>query len=158
MSQDLIERLRHRAKFDTAEAGHCAAFTRSTGMNASTIGRQNNKPIWMVERHDQDDGSITYEIWDHNPETYRRITSVNDSLDEEGENARKDAETIARAVNSHDDMLAALRSAEIKLSRYMEIHGPKGQDPLAGTYSGGLSVEYEASLNTIRAAISKATS
>lgn len=54
-------------------------------------------------------------------------------------------------------MLEALHSAEIKLARYMCIHGPNSAEPLRGTYSGGLSAEYEASLNTIRAAIAKAT-
>ena len=32
----------------------------------------------MVERHDQEDGSITYEIWDERPESYRRLCSLNE--------------------------------------------------------------------------------
>lgn len=49
------------------------------------------------------------------------------------------------------DMLRALQSAEIKLARYMEVHGKDG------TYIGGLAAEYDASLAVVRAAIAKAT-
>lgn len=63
---------------------------------------------YVVERHDQDDGSITYEIWDHRPDSYRRLCSINehdDSLEfdeDDGKpphNAKSDAELIVRALN-----------------------------------------------------------
>jgi hypothetical protein len=66
-------------------------------------------------------------------------------------------EDLATIVDRHDELLAACRSAEIKLARYMEIHGPKAPEGSRGTYVGGLSAEYEASLAIIRTAIAKAT-
>jgi hypothetical protein len=62
---------------------------------------------YVVERHDQEDGSITYEIWDHRPETYRRLCSLNEWNDGGGEDdeerelstAKADAELIVRALN-----------------------------------------------------------
>lgn len=63
---------------------------------------------YVVERHDQEDGSITYEIWDHRPDSYRRLCSINehnDSLEFSDEDkrpqhsARSDAALIVRALN-----------------------------------------------------------
>ena len=63
---------------------------------------------YVVERHDQEDGSITYEIWDYRPETYRRLCSLNEwndggAEDDEEEHdlstAKDDAELIVRALN-----------------------------------------------------------
>lgn len=62
---------------------------------------------YVVERHDQDDGSITYEVWDHRPESYRRLCSLNEWNDGGAEDdeerdlstAKDDAELIARALN-----------------------------------------------------------
>jgi hypothetical protein len=63
---------------------------------------------YVVERHDQEDGSISYEIWDHRPESYRRLCSVSDSDDSETYSdeyrrpqhcAKSDAEMIVRALN-----------------------------------------------------------
>ena len=62
---------------------------------------------YVVERHDQENGSITYEIWDYRPDTYRRLCSLNewndggDEDDEEHElsTAKDDAELIVRALN-----------------------------------------------------------
>ena len=50
---------------------------------------------WVVERHDQEDGSISYEVWDYDPANYRRVVVLNDSEIEEGKNARRDAYMIA---------------------------------------------------------------
>lgn len=73
--------------------------------------------------------------------------------------SRDGAEADGTLIAAAPDMLAALHSAEVKLRRYMEIHGPRSPDPdLRDTYVGGLSAEYEASLCIIRAAISKAES
>jgi hypothetical protein len=63
---------------------------------------------YVIERHDQEDGSITYEVWDHRPDTYRRLCSLNewndggnldDDLDIEKSTAKADAEMICRALN-----------------------------------------------------------
>jgi hypothetical protein len=62
---------------------------------------------FVVERHDQDDGSITYEIWDTRPDTYRRLCSINewnDGGDEDDEGrelstAKADADMISTALN-----------------------------------------------------------
>jgi hypothetical protein len=62
---------------------------------------------YVIERHDQEDGSITYEVWDHRPDTYRRLCSLNEwndggtEDDEERDlsTAKADAEMIVRALN-----------------------------------------------------------
>lgn len=61
---------------------------------------------FVVERHDQDDGSIHYEIWDHRPDTYRRLCTVTEDPVEDCEEpnddrgrAMRDADLIARALN-----------------------------------------------------------
>ena len=62
---------------------------------------------YVVERHDQEDGSISYEIWDARPDTYRRLCSINEwndggAEDNEGRElstAKSDAELIVRALN-----------------------------------------------------------
>jgi hypothetical protein len=62
---------------------------------------------YIMERHDQEDGSITYEVWDHRPDTYRRLCSLNEwndggaEDDEERElsTAKADADLIVRALN-----------------------------------------------------------
>ncbi len=50
---------------------------------------------WEVERHDQDDGSIEYEIWNHSAEHYTRIATVSDKNDDA--NARCNAHVMAAA-------------------------------------------------------------
>lgn len=68
----------------------------------------NPRHPYVVERHDQEDGSITYEVWDLRPDSYRRLCSINehyDSLEYSDEDkrpshsAKDDAELIARALN-----------------------------------------------------------
>lgn len=58
---------------------------------------------YVVEREDQDDGSITYEVWDHRPESYRCVCSISDGCNEYGDTgnsyARHDADQVARALN-----------------------------------------------------------
>ena len=56
---------------------------------------------YHLERHDQDDGSITYEIWDYRPETYRRLCSINEYDDgaSESNTTKQDAELIVKALN-----------------------------------------------------------
>lgn len=53
---------------------------------------------YVVERQDQDDGSITYEVMDERPGSYRIVCFVSDDM---GGNAyaKHDADQIARALN-----------------------------------------------------------
>jgi hypothetical protein len=55
---------------------------------------------WTIERHDQDDGSITYEIWDYNPKDYERICTINDRYD--NARAKKHADRIASLHNADE--------------------------------------------------------
>ena len=75
---------------------------------------------YVVERHDQENGTISFEIWDYRPDSYRRLCSLNernDSLDWDANdkrpphNAKSDAELIARALN---DLTACPHSGETK--------------------------------------------
>jgi hypothetical protein len=52
----------------------------------------------VVERSDWDDGSIHYELWDHNPGNYHRICSISD---DDNRHAKRDAEILAKAANCH---------------------------------------------------------
>lgn len=61
---------------------------------------------FVVERNDQEDGSIVYEIWDHRPDSYRRLCVCSeDYCDEDVEpdmdrgQTKKDADMIATALN-----------------------------------------------------------
>lgn len=60
---------------------------------------------FVVERHDEDDGAINYEIWDHRPDTYRRLCTVTEDPVEDEEpcedrgRAMRDADLIVRALN-----------------------------------------------------------
>lgn len=53
---------------------------------------------YSARRQDQDDGSITYEIFDERPDSYRFICGVSDDC---GQNpyAKHDAEQMARGLN-----------------------------------------------------------
>lgn len=63
---------------------------------------------YAVERRDQDDGSITYEVWDFRQESYRRLCSINERYDGGAEDksgralstAKADAELICHALNA----------------------------------------------------------
>jgi hypothetical protein len=58
---------------------------------------QPDAPYWM-ERLDQEDGSITYEVMDARPGSYRIVCWTNDDM---GGNpyAKHDAEQIVRSLN-----------------------------------------------------------
>ncbi len=69
--------------------------------------KQQPKPF-VVERHDWEDGSISYEVWDQRPASWRRLCSINDRDDsntffDEGKRpkhcAKSDAEMIVQALN-----------------------------------------------------------
>lgn len=59
---------------------------------------QPNAP-YVVQRHDDDDGSITYEVWDERPDSYRRLCSINEWNDSTRATAKTDAEMIVRGLN-----------------------------------------------------------
>lgn len=61
---------------------------------------------FVVERHDQEDGSIHYEIWDHRQDSYRRLCTVAEDYNDDSEDgspdrgqSKTDADLIARALN-----------------------------------------------------------
>jgi hypothetical protein len=53
---------------------------------------------YVVEREDEDDGSIRYRIIDYRPESYREVCSTHDDGGSDPD-AKRDAEMIARALN-----------------------------------------------------------
>jgi hypothetical protein len=53
---------------------------------------------YVVEREDEEDGSIRYLVFDHRPETYRYVCSTNDDGGTNAD-AKRDAELIARGLN-----------------------------------------------------------
>lgn len=53
---------------------------------------------YVVRRQDQDDGTITYEIYDERPDSYRFICGVSD-YPGEGPYAKHDAEQMVRGLN-----------------------------------------------------------
>lgn len=65
------------------------------------------KNPFVVERYDEEDGSISYEVWDLRSGSYRRLCTINELDDggREDENgnelstAKADAEMIVRALN-----------------------------------------------------------
>lgn len=61
---------------------------------------------YVMERHDQEDGAIHFEIWDHRPDSYRRLCTVTEEdvefdvdVDDRGR-AKQDAELIVAALNA----------------------------------------------------------
>ncbi len=53
---------------------------------------------YVVLREDQEDGSITYDVMDHRPDSYRLVCQVSDEYGENGY-AQHDADQIARGLN-----------------------------------------------------------
>ena len=53
---------------------------------------------YVVEREDQDDGSIRYMVFDHRPDSYRFVCSTNDDGGTDAD-AKQDAELIVRGLN-----------------------------------------------------------
>lgn len=70
--------------------------------------RKTYDPInpFVVERRDEDDGSIQYEVMDYRPDTYRRVCVVAEDYNDDAEDgspdrgqSKKDADMIATALN-----------------------------------------------------------
>jgi hypothetical protein len=64
-----------------------------------------------VERQDQDDGSITYEVMDWGTGTYHCLCHVSTDYND---NAKQEAEFIALALNNAIGALTAIDEAEYK--------------------------------------------
>lgn len=64
----------------------------------------------VVERCDDDDGGIYYELWDHGKETYHFICGV--YPDPGKDNAKAEAEFMALAINNAIGALRAIDKAE----------------------------------------------
>jgi hypothetical protein len=62
---------------------------------------QTYSPIapYVVERRDDGNGYIYYEIWDYRPVSYRRICNIYEQDYGRPGDARRDADMIARALN-----------------------------------------------------------
>lgn len=72
---------------------------------------------WYLERHDQEDGSIAYEVWSHEP--YYRIISTTDEDNEKNVyNAKNVADFIAHAREDIPALLSAL-TAEKERADYL---------------------------------------
>lgn len=57
---------------------------------------------YHLERHDEEDGMINYEIWDYYPGSYRRVATVSETLTD---TALADARLIVDALNAYDATL-----------------------------------------------------
>lgn len=66
---------------------------------------------WEVERHDQDDGSIDYAIWNHSAEHYTRIATVNDDTDDA--NAKANSHVMAAAPDLYEALNAIMGNHEV---------------------------------------------
>jgi hypothetical protein len=55
---------------------------------------------YAVERHDDEEGGIQYEIMDKRPDTYRRLCTISDEFSSTRAQAKKDADMIVRALNA----------------------------------------------------------
>jgi hypothetical protein len=91
--------------------------------------RKTYQPLapYEVEREDQEDGDITFEVTDMRPDSYRRVCWTND---DSGRNpyAKHDAEQIARGLNLlvqyGKETLPAVRDPEMD----MDLIDDEGDD------------------------------
>lgn len=63
-----------------------------------------------AERHDNEDGSIAYEIWDHGPDTYHQICCVSEHTCSD---PKSEAEFIVLSLNN---TLGAIKAIEHALT------------------------------------------
>ena len=63
-----------------------------------------------VERHDEDDGNVIYEIWDHGPKTYHMICSISEV---HCDNAKAEADFIALAMSNAIGALIAIERSTL---------------------------------------------
>jgi hypothetical protein len=62
----------------------------------------------VVERHDEDDGNLIYEVWDHGGPAYHMICSVSEV---HCDNAKAEAEFIALSMNNAIGAIMAIEKA-----------------------------------------------
>jgi len=62
-----------------------------------------------LEREDKEDGSITYHLWDTTDGRYDWIVGMNDADDKAGGRSRFYVNRIVKAVNCHEELVAALK-------------------------------------------------
>lgn len=55
---------------------------------------------YVVQRHDDEDGGIQYEIVDKRPDTYRRLCTISEEFSVTRAQAKRDADMIVRALNA----------------------------------------------------------
>lgn len=70
---------------------------------------------WHVERHDLDDGRITYEVWGYIGPRYHWLFTVAEDGTGDGFDAKRVAEEVVTKRNAHDDLVAALRAVRQEL-------------------------------------------
>jgi hypothetical protein len=58
-----------------------------------------------VERHDNEDGSISYELWDYGKDTYHQVCVVSEDT---SDNAKAEADFVALAMNNAIGALMAI--------------------------------------------------
>lgn len=78
----------------------CQSHYEAAIRSAITDPQDRGVANWHVERHDEEDGSISWEIWDHDPANYRRVVVLNDDELHQGRNAKVDADRIVAAIRS----------------------------------------------------------
>ena len=90
---------------------------RAMEKDGSSVGREGHgtdapaeqRPLYVVERHDDEEGAIQYEIWNHDPANYGALCIL---PDDQIDGAKAKAALIARAMNERADLLAALQEIE----------------------------------------------
>lgn len=95
--------------------------------------RNVEQSVFNVERHDEEDGSITYEIWDYSPESYRRLCKLNDDELSEHMNGKRDAELIVRALNAllrppAGESEVRVKALEEQLAKFIPDYDPSWMD------------------------------
>lgn len=85
-----------------------------------------SQKVYILERHDQHDGSITYEIWSYDPEPKHLICDLSDRADATEREvdrmncwpsrpgARERAQLIVRALNHYDDFMKGKHNVQGK--------------------------------------------
>lgn len=63
-----------------------------------------------VERHDDDDGRIVYELWDYGKGTYHCVCAVSEDT---SDNAKAEADFIALAMNNSIGALMAIEQSTL---------------------------------------------
>jgi hypothetical protein len=66
-----------------------------------------------VERHDDDDGNIIYEVWDYGPKTYHMICSISEV---HCDNAKAEADFVALALGNAIGALMVIERTMMPLS------------------------------------------